>query len=172
MSNTKLIVGIIIGILIGFAIFWTSGFFRTEPYYMPHYMREYPHNQHFDTYPEYNLSNGARIYYTGVNEKGEPIPFELGPPWLYMHGGSCVNCHGERGEGGVVVMHCGKVAPKITYKALTEGEHEGHMYTEEDIKRAIREGIEPDGEELDPCMPRWKMSDEDLNDLVEFLKTL
>lgn len=71
-----------------------------------------------------------------------------------------------------MVMHCGKVAPKITYKALTEGEHEGHRYTEEDIKRAIREGIEPDGEELDPCMPRWKMSDEDLNDLIEFLKTL
>jgi len=49
----------------------------------------------------------------------------------------------------------------------------GHeSYTDETIKQAITEGVEPDGEPLDWPMPRWSMSDEDLNDLIEFLKTL
>lgn len=49
-------------------------------------------------------------------------------------------------------------------------EHE--PYTDETIKRAITEGVEPNGEPLDWLMPRWSMSDEDLDDLIEFLETL
>lgn len=40
------------------------------------------------------------------------------------------------------------------------------------IKRAITEGLNPAGEPLDRTMPRWQMSEEDLDDLLEFLKTL
>ena len=71
-------------------------------------------------------------------------------------------------------------APDIRYQTLTAEEHgeegkeemEHGPYTDEDIKRAITEGVEPDGEPLDWPMPRWSMSDEDLDDLLEFLKTL
>ena len=72
--------------------------------------------------------------------------------------------------------------PDIRYDSLTsedhhgaeggEGEEEHAPYDEESIKRAITEGVEPDGEQLDWPMPRWSMSDQDLDDLVEFLKTL
>jgi hypothetical protein len=64
------------------------------------------------------------------------------------------------------------------YKTLTseEMEHEGEEihppYTDETIKRAITEGIEPDGEPMDLTMPRWQMSERDLDDLLEFLKML
>jgi|Deesub1362A_J573_1020465.scaffolds.fasta_scaffold00381_9 cytochrome c oxidase subunit 2 len=34
-------------------------------------------------------SNGERIYFTGINEEGERIPFTGGPQWLINHGGSC-----------------------------------------------------------------------------------
>jgi len=63
----------------------------------------------------------------------------------------------------------------LTSEEHGEGGEEGmehEPYTDEDIKRAITEGIEPDGEPLDWPMPRWTMSDEDLDDLIEFLKTL
>jgi hypothetical protein len=52
-------------------------------------------------------------------------------------------------------------------------EHEEHEpYAEETIKRAIAGGVEPDGERLEWPTTRWSMSDENLDDLVEFLKAL
>jgi len=53
-----------------------------------------------------------------------------------------------------------------------EGEEAHPLYTDETIKRAITQGEDPDGEPLDWPMPRWTMSDEDLNDLLEYLKGL
>jgi|Deesub1362A_J573_1020465.scaffolds.fasta_scaffold00151_24 mono/diheme cytochrome c family protein len=121
-------------------------------------------------------SNGEMIYYTGFNEKGERIQSDGGPHWLYMHGGACVSCHGPDGKGGGVPHMCTEVVPPITYHDLTEEEHgereEHPPYTDEDIKKAITVGVDPSGNQLDPCMPRWKMSDKDLEDLIEYLKTL
>lgn len=45
-------------------------------------------------------------------------------------------------------------------------------YDLEDFRRAVVEGEHPDGESLDRDMPRWELSDEDLVDLFEYLKTL
>ena len=124
-------------------------------------------------------SNGELIFHTGFNENGERIASEGGPHWIYMHGGACMNCHGVKGKGGNIPHMCTEVAPSITYHDLTEEEHEAHdgeeehpPYTNEGIKKAITQGTEPDGEELDLCMPRWDMSDEDTSDLIEYLKTL
>lgn len=121
-------------------------------------------------------SNGERIYYTGYNDQGQRISTTLGPMWLYMHGGSCVDCHGMNGRGGVPVMMGETIPSDITYEALTEAEHEGGEehppFTDETIKIAIRDGLNPAGEPLDPTMPRWQMSDIDLDDLLEYLKTL
>ncbi|GAB4559692.1 MAG: hypothetical protein Kow0047_05720 [Anaerolineae bacterium] len=70
------------------------------------------------------------------------------------------------------------VTPDIRFKTLAseemehEGEEEHPPYTEETLKRAIREGIDPAGNPLKWPMPRWQMSDEDLDDLVEYLKSL
>ena len=122
-------------------------------------------------------SNGERIYYTGFNDQGQRIPTTQGPVWLYMHGGSCVDCHGVNGRGGVPVMMGEEIPHDITYETLTSeaghGEEEEHpTYTDETIKISIRDGINPGGELLDPTMPRWQMSDRDLEDLLEYLKTL
>ena len=38
--------------------------------------------------------------------------------------------------------------------------------------RAIREGVEADGEEMDWDMPRWDLSFDDAKDLLEYLKML
>lgn len=68
--------------------------------------------------------------------------------------------------------------PDITYETLTAeeeqvDEHEEHPpYTDETIKIAIREGKNPSGEDLDYTMPTWDMSDADLEDRIDYLKTL
>lgn len=127
-------------------------------------------------------SNGERIYYLGIDSDGQRIRFRRGPHWLRMRGGSCVNCHGPEGKGGLPVMMGTHIPGDIRYSALISGKHHGEAgdeqkseeqaYTDEGIKKAIREGIEPSGESLDRTMPRWDISDKDMNDLLEYLKKL
>ncbi len=129
-------------------------------------------------------SNGERIYFTATNEQGEIIRYRGGPfrgmmmqPWL-----TCASCHGADGRGGPHVMHMTWMdAPDIRISALSSEseEHSGDMethpdegYTLEMFKSAVVEGKHPDGEALSYEMPRWQMSDQDLADLFEFLKTL
>ncbi len=140
-------------------------------------------------------SNGERIYHTATSDSGKPITFtmdgmEMGDG-MNMGGGmmgaaktmmSCVSCHGEDGRGGAMqMMMMGTIeVPDIRYSSLTTGENahgetdgEKHIpYTDETIKDAITRGIKPDGDSLEMHMPRWNMSEEDLDDLIEYLKTL
>jgi cytochrome c oxidase subunit 2 len=123
-----------------------------------------------------HVSNGQMIYFTGRNDRGERIPFDGGPMWLYMHGGGCAACHGADGRGGAPVMMGTEIPGDIRYHHLTEEEHEegeDHPpYTDELIKRAITLGLDSGGQPLDLTMPRWHMSDQDVNDVIAFLKTL
>jgi len=52
-----------------------------------------------------------------------------------------------------------------------EGQESGE-YNLETFRLAIVEGKLPDGMSLSTNMPRWSISDEDLADLAEYLKTL
>lgn len=129
-------------------------------------------------------SNGERIYFTGTSSSGNAIRAEM-PGMHRMSGGgmACADCHGSNGRGGTVRMMMGSYqAPDIRYETLTaeqhehdegEGGHEEHPpYTDETIKRAITEGVDPAGEPLEFPMPRWQMSESDLSDLLDYLKTL
>jgi cytochrome c oxidase subunit 2 len=137
-------------------------------------------------------SNGERIYFTATSANG-PISYTGGPSSGMMGGrgmmgrSACVDCHGPDGRGGERVVYMTVInAPDIRWSTLTESEHgeqgnhgqgeEGEMdhppYTEETFKRAVIQGLDPGGNALEPAMPRWNMSDQDLDDLIAFLKTL
>jgi cytochrome c oxidase subunit 2 len=133
-------------------------------------------------------SNGERIYFTGTSETGPPITAEM-PGMHSMSSGmmTCASCHSADGRGGTVRMMMDTfTTPDIRYETLTfgdhgeEGEHDdgaaGHddhpPYTDETIKRAITQGVDPGGEALEWMMPRWHMTDEQLDDLIAYLKTL
>jgi hypothetical protein len=119
-----------------------------------------------------DASLGARIYADGVGENDRPIPrSSIGPG---MMGGGCVRCHGINGTGGYVRMMGGFEAPDIRYSTLTSPheDHDGEGWSDRDIRRAIVEGVEPDGEELDPLMPRWRLSDAEFRALIDYLKEL
>lgn len=115
-------------------------------------------------------SNGQRIYYTATSNSGQVITASGGPHWFLMHGGSCIDCHGPDGRGGYIVPMTDETSPNITYKALTS--EENPPYTDDTIKRAITEGLDPAGHKLSNTMPRWNMADSDLDDLISYLKTL
>lgn len=92
------------------------------------------------------------------------------------YGMACATCHGPDGSGGRYLAMGTVETPDIRYATLTapaeEDEHEHTPYTDEDILRAIREGVEPSGEAMEPFMPLWQMSAADELDLLEFLKSL
>lgn len=98
--------------------------------------------------------------------------------WLWMHGAGCVTCHGIHGRGGVAIMVGAKVPADIRYAHLTEARHEQTVeaahrpYTDALIKRALIEGVDPSGRDLEWAMPRWQLSDDDFHDLLAYLKTL
>lgn len=116
-------------------------------------------------------SLGARIYIDGLGESGTIPRTSIGPG---MMGGGCVRCHGIDGTGGYVGMMGGFEAPDIRYSTLTSPheDHDGDGWSDRDIRRAIVEGVEPDGEELDPIMPRWRLSDAEFRALTDYLKEL
>jgi len=127
-------------------------------------------------------SNGERIYFTAESASGQPITYS--GSIRMMHSITCANCHGPEGKGGRVNMMMSYFdSPDITWHVLTQeeghneepgkGEHEEHPpYTEETLRRAITKGLDPAGEPLDDEMPRWRMSEQDLTDLADFIKTL
>lgn len=123
-------------------------------------------------------SNGERIYFTATNQQGERILYRGGPPFggMMMASLTCASCHGVDGRGGLHLMHMQLMdAPPIYFQALQQMAHDEEgieMYTLADFRLAVVEGKHPDGEALSPNMPRWQMSDADLSDLFEFLKTL
>ena len=123
-------------------------------------------------------TNGAKIYFTGDSARGRSIKMASLPPFLKVsHVKSCVHCHGPKGKGDIWMTNEIK-APDISYKNLTKDEapytaHKGHKaYNDELIIRAVRQGIASDGRILDPSMPRWSIEDDDMKDLIGFLKTL
>lgn len=126
-------------------------------------------------------SNGQRIYYTGANVDGRPIPRTTGGAAMMGRGAmgaaACVDCHGEDGRGGGVGMMFRVVEiPDIRYSALTSAQSEDGTtvpaWTDSDIARAIREGVEPDGQRIKAPMPRWDMTDAELDDVIAYLKEL
>jgi len=76
-------------------------------------------------------------------------------------------------------------SPNIRWKALEHDEEEeqsagdeaSHIeehrgYDIEDFQRAVVDGKHPDGKSLKDDMPRWNISEEDLVDLADYLKSL
>ncbi len=117
-------------------------------------------------------SNGERIYYTSTTNSGKAIAYSGGPAssdWMITIGQiACVSCHGPSGRGSKHSMgSMTMTAPDIRWSVLQR-----NRYDSEKFRLALVRGQGPDGKELKQDMPRWKISDSDLADLIAFLKTL
>jgi mono/diheme cytochrome c family protein len=114
-------------------------------------------------------SNGADIYFTGVDNQGMPIIYTEGTSWYKVHDGGCVQCHGPDGKGELPVALGQAPPPSIQWAALAAKQP---PYAEAEVRRAITEGVGANGEALAKDMPRYQLSPQDLDDLIAFLKTL
>lgn len=119
-------------------------------------------------------TNGEQIYFTGRNQSGSLIAYQGGNMHAQMHVTACADCHGELREGGRRMYPTfWLTAPPLTHEALFGDYDDGHgdhaAYTRESLKRAITYGVDPSEEQLDSTMPRWLMSESDLDDLVDYL---
>ena len=121
-------------------------------------------------------SRGKSIYTTGQSPSGRPVFYRLlstGANVFPAKGVFCASCHGLDGRGG---RKGDAVAPDITYGALsqpsTASRGQRAPYTDALLARAIIQGLDSSGEQLSPLMPRWVLSDSELQDLIEYLKRL
>ena len=117
-------------------------------------------------------SDGQRLYLTGVGANGQAVPHSapsVSQGALMMGGGGCGACHGANGRGGTTQMMMGPAikAPDITYPALIKA-----GFTDAAIRAAIRDGLDETGKPLKDAMPRWQMSEADLNATLAYLKVL
>ena len=127
-----------------------------------------------------DVQNGERIYFTSISNRGDTITYTGGPNFGGMMMGAyltCVSCHGPGGRGGVHMMPMMQLmnAPDIRYWALntmSDMQGKNRDYNLSDFKMEVEEGKDVNSEPLKPDMPRWQMSDADLQDVFAFLKSL
>ena len=118
-------------------------------------------------------ARGQWIFQTGTDPTSrQPIPRTGG----MMMATGCAACHGPDGRGQSTPMF---TAPNITYANLTDPQgmlepdgSRGPTYTDATIRRAITTGIDAEGKALAWPMPHWQLTDQELGDLLAYLKTL
>ena len=88
----------------------------------------------------------------------------------------CGGCHGLRGEGK---SEGGVTAGNLTWSNLIKPYGHTHPngrkhgpFTESSFASAIVRGVDPAGNNLVVAMPRYRMSIEDMNDLIAYIKRL
>lgn len=110
---------------------------------------------------------GETIFFEGRGELGR-VAYSQGPDWLAYGEFGCASCHGRDGAGRSV--RAGKVigtAPPITAAVLSV-----RGYDQQGLRRALAEGMTPEGRSLNAYMPRWSMSHTELTAPREFLADL
>ncbi|ELF6479003.1 c-type cytochrome [Vibrio fluvialis] len=119
-------------------------------------------------------TNGEQIYFTGRDKDGRQVIYQGGNMHARMHQVSCADCHGLQREGGRrMYPSFWLVAPSLTSDSLFGEHHDGHndhmAYTRDSLKQAITSGIDQSGKKMNSTMPRWIMSEADMDDLVDYL---
>jgi ABC-type branched-subunit amino acid transport system substrate-binding protein len=119
---------------------------------------------------------GREIYQKGASPRGGEITAVVGTEGVVLPASTvpCAGCHGSDGlgrpEGGVL-------PPNIRWSELTRSYDHVHpdgrrhpAFDETSLARLLRIGVDPAGNRLDRSMPLYVMSDEDMSDLLAYLR--
>jgi len=121
---------------------------------------------------------GKQIYFEGTSPNGGKIKAYVGKDRVELPGSAatCGSCHGPDGRGR---PEGGRIPSDITWDNLMKPYGHNHpmarnhpAFTEASLKRSILTGYDPGGKQLDPSMPTYAMSVEDINDLIAYMKRL
>lgn len=123
-------------------------------------------------------SLGEEIFLYGTDD-GRRIP-RRGGIGMMGSGLGCTACHGTDGRGDrVSMMMASFETPDIRWSTLGSGEmehEEGEAphppFDRESFARALRQGVDPGGNALESPMPRWQITDHEVDALIAYLKQL
>jgi len=120
------------------------------------------------------IANGRAIYMTGKDING--VKVSTATPWRSYQ--SCAVCHSPNGAGNVLLADGATSAHLGPNAHMTD--NMGSMSTMKSpmkpwtlalFERAIAAGVDENGEQLSPVMPRWRMSKRDLHDISLYVLT-
>jgi ABC-type branched-subunit amino acid transport system substrate-binding protein len=119
---------------------------------------------------------GKAIYRRGVNSSGREIVALMGEIEVPAPRLTCAGCHGAQGEGKT---EGGVTAGQLTWAHLTKPY--GHIhpsgrkhgpFNELSFTRAVMNGTDPAGNPLLVPMPRYRMTQDEMADLIAYIKRL
>ena len=129
------------------------------------------------TAPDQAIARGRQIYLTGVPGDASPLVASVGDPPMEMPASilRCVNCHGRDGrgqtEGGVTPANIRWEELNKSYRRSASG-RQRTAYSDKLLVRAIATGRDASGNQLDPAMPRYRLSHQQAADLLAYLHVL
>ena len=119
---------------------------------------------------------GKQIYLRGTSASNREITATLNQIEVPASTTTCAGCHGMRGEGNT---EGGVTAGNLTWSNLSKPYGHTHPtgrkhgpFTEASFTRAVVNGLDSDGNDLLVAMPRFKLSAEDMADLIAYVKRL
>ena len=117
---------------------------------------------------------GRAIYLRGESSSKQELTAIVGDLDVPAATLNCAGCHGRRGEGKT---EGGVSAGNLTWANLTKPYGHTHPsgrkhgpFTEASFATAVVRGVDPAGNNLAVAMPRYRMSMEDMNDLIAYMK--
>ena len=119
---------------------------------------------------------GRAVYMRGESPSGREIAAAVGELDVPSTTVTCAGCHGARAEGKT---EGGVTAGGLTWPHLLKPYGHTHPtgrkhgpFTESSFIRAVTAGVDPAGNNLLTAMPRYRMSAEDMADLIAYLKRI
>lgn len=119
---------------------------------------------------------GRALYLRGESASKREIVAIVGDLDVPASTVTCAGCHGRRGEGKT---EGGVTAGNLNWSNLIKPYGHTHPngrkhgpFTESSFATAVVRGVDPSGNNLVVAMPRYRMSIEDMNDLIAYIKRL
>jgi hypothetical protein len=123
------------------------------------------------------LERGRQLYAESTSPSGAEFVAVLGDGIEVAAAAvPCAGCHGHDGrgrpEGGLTPTDITWDRLSRPYGAVSPGGRRHPPYDAASLGRSLVEGVDPAGTPLHMAMPRYRMSKEDMADLVAYLQTL
>jgi ABC-type branched-subunit amino acid transport system substrate-binding protein len=121
---------------------------------------------------------GKQIYFEGTSPRGTEITAVVGDEGAFLPGSAmpCSSCHGSDGlgrpEGGVIPLDIRWSELVKTYGHVHHDDRRHPSFDDDSFNRSIIAGVDPGNNQLDRSMPIYQLSDEDMADLVAYMKVL
>ena len=119
---------------------------------------------------------GKAFYLRGESASGEEITAMMGEVDVPASTLTCAGCHGNRGEGrtegGVTAGNMSWTYLTKPYGHSDEGGRKHPAFSESSFARLMTAGTDPAGNKLAVAMPTYRMTQEDMANLIAYLKRI